>query len=315
MNLPTRTIPEPLRPGSTVALVAPSSPVPTGRLAGGVALLRSWGLQVVVAPHAHAVAHAGLLAGTDRERAGDLQETWTDPAVDGVFCARGGYGAGRLLEHLDWSAMAATGPKVLVGSSDITALHEAWATRLSLASVFGPMPATELLGGPVPQPDSAEAIHAMVFGAEPEVLAADDLVVAGPPGGGAVSGVLVGGTLSLLAASLGTGYSVPAAGGLVFLEDVGEAPYRVDRLLTQLRGAGWFHRARGVVVGSLHDCGDPVSLRRVLEDRLGDLGVPVLAGLQVGHGPVQRALLLGAPARLDPSAGTLRVSGLGPAGP
>ena len=315
MSLPTRVIPAPLHRGSTVALVAPSAPVPGQRLAGGIALLRSWGLDVAVGPHVAAVAHEGMLAGTDRERADDLQTAWTDPAVSAVFCARGGYGAGRLLEHLDWEALTEAGPKVLVGSSDITALHEAWATRLGLASVFGPMPATALLGGQTAQPESSRAIHAMLFDGRPALLGAGDLIASGRATAVAVSGPLVGGTLSLLAASLGTGYSVPAAGAVAFLEDVGEVPYRIDRLLTQLRGAGWFRGVRGVVVGSLHDCGDPAALRTVLQDRLGDLGVPVLAGLEVGHGPVQRALLLGAPARLDPVDRTLSVSALGSAPP
>jgi len=307
-----RVVPRALEPGDRVAVVAPSAPVPAERLAGGVALLRSWGLDVVVGRHVGRTAHEGMLAGTDDERAADLQEAWTDPSISAVCCARGGYGAGRLLAHLDWEALAQATPKTLLGSSDVTALHEAWARRLGVATVFGPMPATELLGEQPPQPESAAALHAMLFDGEPAVLPTTDVISPPTAAHTQIAAPLVGGTISLLAASLGTEFSVSADGAIVFLEDVGEVPYRIDRLLTQLRTAGWFAGARAVVVGSLFECGDPAVLRAVMADRLGDLGVPVLAGLEVGHGAVQRSLLLGGLARLDPLAGTLTVSGLDP---
>ena len=309
MGASSRVVPRVLRPGDRVAMVAPSSPVPAERLAGGVALLKSWGLDVVVGRHVGRTAHEGMLAGTDYERAADLQEAWTDSSISAVCCARGGYGAGRLLDHLDWELLAQASPKVLLGSSDVTALHEAWA-RLGVATVFGPMPATELLGEAPPHPESAAALHAMLFDGEPADLQTT-AVIAEPAGVPTeIEAPLVGGTLSLLAASIGTEFTVPADGAIVFLEDVGEVPYRIDRLLTQLRLAGWFAGARAIVVGSLFECGDPAALRGVLTDRLGDLGIPVLAGLDVGHGAVQRSLLLGGAARLDPGTGTLTVSGL-----
>jgi muramoyltetrapeptide carboxypeptidase len=223
-----------------------------------------------------------------------------------VVCARGGYGAVRLLEHLDWGALAAAAPKVLVGASDVTVLHEAFGRRLGVVTLFGPMPATEVLAGASSAADrdqvSADQLRATLFGAQP-VLATDhpvELVA------GRARGTLVGGTLTLLAATLGTPYAGTAAGGIAVLEDVGEAPYRLDRLATQLLQAGWLDGVRGVVLGTLTRCGE--GALDVLHERLGRLGVPVLAGFPVGHGPTQLTLPLGVEATLDTGAGTLTLA-------
>ncbi len=131
-----------LAPGARVAVVAPSGPVPEDRLAAGLDVLRGWGLDLVTAPHVLDRRGAlDYLAGADTDRAADLQNAWCDPAVDAVICARGGYGAQRMVDALDWEAMRAAGPKVLVGFSDITALHEAFAVRLGLVTLHGPMAA------------------------------------------------------------------------------------------------------------------------------------------------------------------------------
>src|SRR5690606_3631681 len=138
--------PRRLRPGDRVALVAPAGPVDPVRLARGRRLLTELGLEVVTG--AHVLDREGFLAGSDAGRAADLQEAWCDPDIAAVICARGGYGTTRLLGLLDWDAMAAAEPKILLGSSDITALHRAFACRLGVATLFGPMPATGVLGGP-----------------------------------------------------------------------------------------------------------------------------------------------------------------------
>src|SRR5690606_2401815 len=138
MRLTSLTRPRRLRAGDRVVVVSPSGPVPKESLETGCAILREWGLDVVVAPHA-LDRHPSFdyLAGSDQDRARDLQEAWCDPSVSGVICARGGYGAQRMIELIDWAAMRAAGPKVLVGFSDITALHGAFATPLGLAAVHG----------------------------------------------------------------------------------------------------------------------------------------------------------------------------------
>ena len=131
-----------LAPGARVAVVAPSGPVPEERLQAGLDVLRGWDLDPVVAPHVlDRHREFGYLAGTDADRAADFQNAWCDPAVDAVLCARGGYGVQRMVDLLDWEAMRAAGPKVFVGFSDITVLHEAFATRLGLATLHGPMAA------------------------------------------------------------------------------------------------------------------------------------------------------------------------------
>uniref|UniRef100_UPI003C7AEC6C S66 peptidase family protein n=1 Tax=Streptomyces sp. rh155 TaxID=3028728 RepID=UPI003C7AEC6C len=145
MTLEPLARPARLRPGARVAVVAPSGPVPADRLERGLDLLRGWDLDPYAAPHVlDTHPRLGHLAGTDEDRARDLQEAWCDPGVDAVLCARGGYGAHRMVDLLDWSAIRAAGPKVFVGYSDITVLHEAFALRAGFSTLHGPMVATEV---------------------------------------------------------------------------------------------------------------------------------------------------------------------------
>ncbi|MFI7133079.1 LD-carboxypeptidase [Nonomuraea sp. NPDC050153] len=274
-----------MRPGDTVAVVSPSGPPNAVLLRRGVERLEGLGLKVLVGAHALDRQPLDYLAGSDAARAADLQSAWCDPAVSGVFCCRGGYGAGRLLDLLDWNAMRMAGPKVLLGSSDITALHNAFAIELGVPTLHGPMPACDLLADEKrPEPRTWESLQAALFGAAQPVRG--DRVLAP----GRAEGVLAGGNLSLLASMCGTRWQPSFAGRLAFLEDIGEEPYRIDRMLTQLLQAGAFDGVRGIALGSWVDCGDPYP---VLQDRLGRLGVPVLAGLPVGHGTPQMSLWLG----------------------
>ena len=265
----------------------------------GLESLDALGLRVRVAPHV--LDRDGFLAGADADRARDLQDAWCDPGVDAVVCARGGYGAQRVLPLLDWAALAAARPKVLLGSSDITALHDAFAVRLGVATLFGPMPAGVPLGGERRDASTYDALAATLF--EPERVQA--LAPAGLRRlvGGRARGPVVGGTLTLLAASCGTAYTRPAAGSIVVLEDVGEPPYRLDRCLTQLLLSGWFDGVRGIVLGSWEGCG-PEGESTVAR-RLSGLGVPMVAGLGFGHGPSQLTVPLGVEATLDADAGRL----------
>jgi muramoyltetrapeptide carboxypeptidase len=226
---------------------------------------------------------------------------WTDPGVSAVFCARGGYGAQRMLDRLDWPTLAAAGPKVLVGFSDVTALHQAFASRLGLSTLHGPV-VTSLGAG---DEESREHLRAMLF----DPVAGTSLTPAPArtlvPGRG--EGVLVGGNLALVAAEVGTATSWPAAESIVVLEDVGEEVYRLDRLLTQLSRSGWLDRARGVVLGQFTDCGSPESLADLFTDRLGSLGLPLLMDAPFGHAARNLAFPFGVPAVLDAGAGTLQL--------
>ncbi|MGH3424079.1 MAG: S66 peptidase family protein, partial [Nocardioidaceae bacterium] len=275
-----------LRPGDTVAVLAASGPAEQDRLDGGLAALEGLGLKPDVLASARASTDpldGGYLAGDDAQRAADLTTALSEAAYRGVFCARGGYGAQRTLELVDWSAVDRDLPRVLVGYSDVTALIEAIASRLGWVTLFGPM----VTGADFHAGSYAFDILArMLF----EPAAARELTFPGArtlvPG--VAEGVTTGGTLSLLASSIGTPTSVPADGAILMIEEVDEEPYRLDRLLTQLRRSGYLDGVSGVLAGSFSECGDPGLVERLLLDRLGDLGVPILAGADIGHGVPQQ---------------------------
>lgn len=284
--------------GDTVAIVAPAGPVPPDLLDAGVGVLESWGLTVRTGPCARGRhPELGYLSGTDEDRVAEFTAAWTDPAVAVVMAARGGYGSMRMLDRLDWAGLAAAGPKVLVGSSDVTALHEAVGVRLGLSTVFSPMPASALF-----DPVAAGHLRATLFEPETATALAKSVEALRP---GVARGPLVGGNLSLLAAGLGAPGHRTAAGAIAVLEDIAEDVYRLDRLLTQLLRSGWFDGVAGIALGSWHGCGDLGAVRTLMLDRLGPLGVPVLWECGFGHVPRSPALALGVPGELDADAGTL----------
>jgi len=290
-----------LAPGARVAVVAPSGPVVEERLAAGLDILRGWDLDPVVAPHV-LDRHPDFpyLAGTDADRAADFQAAWCDPDVAAVLCARGGYGAQRMVDLLDWDALRAAGPKVLVGFSDITALHEAFAARLGLVTLHGPMvSAVDFLKTARAQ----EHLRATLF--EPEsvrtITSPGTTLVPGR-----ARGVTLGGCLSMLASELGTPHArAGARDGLLLIEDVGEDAYRIDRSLTQLLRSGRLDGVAGIALGSWERCGPYELLRAVFTDRLGGLGVPVVEEFGFGHGEGALTMPLGVGAELDADAGTL----------
>jgi muramoyltetrapeptide carboxypeptidase len=304
--VPELTRPRRLVPGDRVAVVAPSAPVPEERLLAGLDLLRGWDLDPVVMPHVLG-GHGEFeyLAGTDRERAQDLQQAWCDPSIAAVLCARGGYGAQRMVDLLDWDELRTAGPKVFVGYSDITALHEAFALRLGLATLHGPMVAVlDFLKNARAQ----DHLKATLF--EPEtvrtIVGLPDVAPLVP---GRATGVTLGGCLCLLAADLGTPTARPSArGGLLCLEDTGEEPYRLDRMLTQLLRSGRLDGVAGVLLGSWEECGPYDEVRAVLADRLGPLGVPVVESFGFGHCEGALTVPLGVRAELDADAGELRLA-------
>jgi muramoyltetrapeptide carboxypeptidase len=291
--------PRRLRAGDRVAVIAPSSPVSAERLAYGCARLRAAGLNVVVGEHV--LARHGLFAGTDEERAADLTAVWCDERVRAVLCARGGYGALRLLDRLDPAAFAAAAPKPLVGSSDVTVLHRWLAHHTGAVTLYGPMVAGQALGtGDLGERWAQQLIRTLMAPGETLELhcpAATELVP------GRAAGTVAGGNLNLLSALLGSAEVGSAAGCIVVLEDVNKETHRLDRLFTQLLRAGWFDGAVGVVAGRWQNCGpDPDA---ILLERLGPLGIPILAGFDVGHGPGQLTVPLGVPAVLDTATRSL----------
>lgn len=289
-----RRRPDRLKPGDRVAVVSPSGPVPEERMDAGVQHLRGWGLDVVIAPHA-ADTHRDLdyLAGSDADRAADLQDAWLDPQIDAIICARGGYGAQRMIDLLDFDAMRHARPKVLAGYSDITALHEAFATQLGVVTLHAPMVGAEPF---LSDADSREALRQMLFTPEDATtLGSPDTRILVP---GSARGVMVGGCLAVLAGEVGSAVARrDLTGALVLLEDVGEDAYRLDGFLTHLLRAGWFDGAAGVIAGSWHNCNGDIDA--LLLDRLGDLGVPVVTDFGFGHSTSSITVPLGVTATLD----------------
>jgi len=239
----------------------------------------------------------GFLAGSDERRLAEIRGALSDDSVRAIIAARGGYGATRLLDRLSADEVR-NANKLLVGFSDMTALHALWA-RARLRSIHGPMIAS--FG------DHSTAFLqrwiATVEGAVPEPLI--DLRPMAP---GRASGPLVGGNLAVLAALAGTPYAPPLAGSILFLEDVGERPYRVDRMLTTLLHAGWFEKISGILLGAFTDAPpgpDGVTIWEVLGERLGNLGLPVLAGVPAGHIDDNLELPFGSPTAMDAEAATV----------
>ena len=315
-----RLRPARLRPGSRVCVVAPSGRVNPELRAKGCGILAGWGLDVRLGPHA-LDTHPSLsyLAGTDDSRAADLEQAWLDPRTEAVLCARGGYGAQRIVDQLDWAAMAAAPPKIFTGFSDVTALHEAFALRLGLATLHAP----NIWGdGFTEFPEAQQALRQALFGPARDPGASTLTSGATADGtaclaAGRATGVTAGGNLSMLVASLGTpdgrqsgrpGQSAAPggfAGCVVLLEDVNEECYRLDRMLTQLLRSGALTGVAGIALGTWVGCGPPDQVRQVMTDRLGGLGVPVAWGFGFGHAAPQPAIPLGVPAELDATAGTL----------
>jgi muramoyltetrapeptide carboxypeptidase len=296
--------PAPLRAGDLVAVPAMAGVVPPERLAEGRARLESWGLRVRLGDHVlDRHGRVSYLAGTDADRAADFAAAWMDPEVRAVMPARGGYGTQRVLDLLDWRRLAEAAPKHLIGFSDVTALHQAVASRLGLASVHSHVVTS--LGRA--SSESADSLRRLLM--EPDTvreLFEDRAVEVVVPG--RARGVLVGGNLAMLASEVGTPLSRPARGGIVLLEDIDEAPYRIDRLLTQLLRSGWFEGVRGIVAGEFTDCGPRDEVEFVLEERLAPLGVAMVKRLDVGHTPTTASIPLGLAATLDTDRRTLTLS-------
>jgi muramoyltetrapeptide carboxypeptidase len=298
----TRTWPPPLQPGDLVVAVAPSGPADPDRVSHGIAVAESWGLRVRVAPHVFG-GHdrLGYLAAPDQARAADIQQAWCDPDVQAVWAVRGGYGAQRMVDLLDWPAMRVAGCKQLIGFSDVTALHSRLGRELGQVTIHGSGLATVDQLTDLP---SAQVLQALLFGELPpgSVLATGRPASSPSKASGHIRGQLAGGNLSLLAADVGI-EPVPGGPTILLLEEVNEPAYRIDRMLTQLLRSGWFENVVGVVLGNLGLPDDELVL-----DRLGPLGMPILTLVEVGHGSRNLALPLGADVRLE--AGTLTLADL-----
>jgi muramoyltetrapeptide carboxypeptidase len=312
--MPTK--PARLRHGDTLGIVAPASAPPNpANIDLGLAAVEKLGFKVKPAPNLR--KRWGFLAGTDRERAGDLMQMFADPNVHGILCFRGGYGSARLLPFLDYELIQAN-PKVFVGYSDITSLHCAFLARADLVSFHGPMVNSDLLRPELPA-FTQESLLNILMQPEPagSLWGRRRNKTAKTIAGGKASGPLVGGNLSILCASLGTPFQPSFKGALLFLEDLNEEPYRFDRMLTQLLNAGLLQQVAGVAIGTNKRCRDPKpgkctefrqSLEDVFRDRLVPLAVPVVVGLPFGHIRAGATLPIGVNASLDADNGDLSIT-------
>lgn len=301
-----------LRPGMTIGLVTPASNVPENEeLYAAMELVESLGF--TAKPSANLFSRTQYLAGTDEQRATDLNAMFADNDVDAIFCVRGGYGSGRLLRYLNYDVIRSN-PKVLMGYSDITALLNSINLHTGLVTFHGPIAGSNFSDYTLGQyqrvlvnPSSEVRIgEPPPFETSPGVVERTNRLT--PIVGGQAEGILIGGNLSLLVTLMGTPYEPVFDDAILFLEDVSEPPYAVDRMLTHLWLTGKLERLAGVVLGKFTDDdydSNTFSMEEVLRDRFEPLGIPTIRGVMIGHIDDQTVVPVGVRARLDVEAGSL----------
>ncbi len=312
--------PKVLRAGDMVGVIAPGTAVPDpDRLALVEPTLKYFGLRAKLGRYVG--QGSGYVSRTVNERLDDLHAMFRDPEVQAVFCIRGGYGSMQLLDRIDYELIRRH-PKVFIGYSDITALHLAINARAGLVTFHGPIVLSSFTDY------TQQSFRQALFDTKPAGK------LTNPPErnplrpthplrtirAGTATGPLVGGNLSLVTALMGTPYEIETRGRILFLEDTGEEPYRIDRMLTQLRLAGKLAQAAGIVFGECNDCGPrdyqpsfawDSSLGEVLDNLLGTARVPAFTGLTIGHTADQLTLPLGVSATLNADEKTLELKEAG----
>ena len=308
---PTLKRPHILPQGSTLGLVAPASGIDDALFQRAIQQITSLGYRIKYTPQAQ--ARKGFLAGNDKDRWADLQAAFMNPDIDGIVCLRGGYGTSRILSHINPKLLL----KPFMGFSDITALGLVFYQRLRWLSIHGPMPTSvftpftlQHIKKMLQEGGKGMTLRAHKQPEDPKIIVSNACFAIRE---GFASGRLLGGNLTVICSLLGTPYMPDFSGCIVFLEDVGERPYRIDRLLTQLIMSGVLSQARGIALGTFVDCeegeyfqpSNPVYLYEVLEERLKPLGIPVVYGLPFGHVADHVPLPQGGQGALDATKKTL----------
>ncbi len=288
--------PHALRPGDTIAIAAPASPFDQKAFEGGISVLKSMGYQVKI-PESIFRAQ-GYLAGSDAQRAELLMNLFADESVKAIVCARGGFGSMKLLPLLDFEAILAK-PKILVGFSDITTLLVAIYQQCGIVTFHGPL-VTSLGKG---SEKTVSALMDAISLHKPLVLTPSKPVVLNA---GQASGPVIGGNLATLTHLMGTPYEPAFEHHLLFLEDRGEALYRVDRMLSQLHLSGRLKGVAGIILGTFEECGSLEDVYAVVEEAFRHMGIPVLAGFELGHGTENITVPVGLHADLDTDDASLR---------
>jgi len=297
--MPSLRRPRAIRPGSRIALAAPAGPLDPEALESGRLALSRLGFEVVVRDDI--LDRDGYLAGSDERRAAELMGFIRDPDIDAIVCARGGYGCHRIVPALD-AKVFRDAAKPLVGYSDVTTLLLWQRKHAGLLGIHGPMLEKKgALDG-----ETGSALVRALQGTGPHPRYAGKTLVSGWG-----EGRLVGGSLTICVASLGTPWEIDTRDAILMLEDVTEPPYRIDRMLQQLRAAGKFDRATGIALGGFIDCEDERypewTLERLFDEVFGGLGIPVVAGLPFGHGAENLPWPFAGRAALDGARGELEI--------
>ncbi|GBC64069.1 LD-carboxypeptidase [Desulfonema ishimotonii] len=286
-NIPI--LPGRLKPGDRVGVIAPASPVSPEEIAGGVAVLEAFGVSVWLPDGLF--ERQGYLAGSDDHRAHLINTLFADERVRAIVCARGGFGSVRTLSRLDFDLIGKH-PKPLIGFSDISALLNVLYEKCGLITFHGPVLST------LADADSAtkRAMRDTLLGAKQlEFASASADIIHG----GWASGTVVGGNLSTLCHLLGTPFAPDFSGSILFLEDVGEPGYRIDRMLTQMKLAGCFERLAGLALGSFKDCAPACEIFGIAGQIVEGMNIPVVGGFDMGHGRCNLTFPIGAEAVLD----------------
>ncbi|ASB89962.1 LD-carboxypeptidase [Bacillus sonorensis] len=290
--------PQKLKTGDTVGVIAPASPPVAEKLDAAVQYLKKLGLRVKIG-RASGKKH-GYLAGTDEERLRDFHDMFQDPSVKAVICACGGYGTGRIAEKIDFDVIKSH-PKIFWGYSDITFLHMAIQKRTNLITFHGPMLSSDIGKEdvhPLTKQSFQQLFQKMSLTLTEDVSPLEAVVK------GKAKGELIGGNLALLVTTLGTPFEIDTRGKLLFIEDIDEEPYKIDRMLNHLKMAGKLSDAAGILLCDFHDCipkkrSESLTLKEIIEDYIVPEGKPALSGFQIGHSSPNIAIPIGAEGMLD----------------
>jgi muramoyltetrapeptide carboxypeptidase len=280
--------PKALPKGGTIGVIAPAGKVDMDAVNRGVDALNALGFQVVLGKHLGKTKR--YFAGSDHERADDFLTMMQDTRVDAVFCARGGYGSTRIIPHIQ--AVARLPKKILVGSSDITALLLYLSEKHRWVTFHGPMVATQF--GSVGYPGEINTLIKVLSG-ETMTMTAPGVITLKP---GQAEGILTGGCLTLICTTIGTTYEIETRDRILFIEDISEAPYRIDRMLIHLKTLKKFDHIRGLIIGQMPEC-QPDLLPEIIQEIFSDFDFPILFSFPSGHGDALFTLPLGIPVRIE----------------
>ena len=278
-----------LKPGDTIGIVAPAGPFDPEIFSQGLSIVESLGFRARVGDEIF--EKTGYLAGTDEQRVQPVNRFFKDPEVQGIICARGGFGSLRILPLVDFDAIREN-PKVFIGFSDITALLTAIRARSGLVTFHGPM-VTTLASAPGFTRDIL--MNAIASDAPLEITPADGIVIQT----GRAKGPVIGGNLNTLCHLLGTPFQAGLKNHILLFEDRGEAPYRIDRMVSQMKLAGCFEGIAGLVLGSFLECGDLDEIYQIFQEHFRDVRIPILAGFDIGHAKQNMTIPFGIEAILD----------------